>query len=108
MTDPNKPHAFKAAVGTQYGTECEICGKSLFGCRAANSAAMDAAACTDTGPDASSEPVNPQQNAALREALKAADTAINPPDRTGISLHVWNERLKAVTKIIRAALEASK
>ena len=48
-----------------------------------------------------------QQNAALREALKSADAAINPPDRKGISLHVWNERLKAATKIIRAALEAS-
>lgn len=40
----------------------------------------------------------------LRAALKVADEAINPPDRDGISLEKWNERLKAATKTIRAAL----
>lgn len=39
-----------------------------------------------------------------REALQVADAAINPPDRSGISLHEWNERLKAATATIRAAL----
>ena len=42
--------------------------------------------------------------AEARAALKAADAAINPPDRSGISLHVWNERLRDATKIIRQAL----
>ena len=37
-------------------------------------------------------------------ALKTADAAINPRDKSGISMHVWNERLKAATEIIRQAL----
>jgi uncharacterized Zn finger protein (UPF0148 family) len=39
-----------------------------------------------------------------REALVAADAAINPPDRSGISLDEWNKRLKAATATIRRAL----
>ena len=42
--------------------------------------------------------------ARLREALKIADMAINPPDRGGISLDHWNVRLKNATGVIRAAL----
>jgi hypothetical protein len=42
----------------------------------------------------------------LREALAKADEAINPPDRNGISLAIWNERLKETTVSIRAALAA--
>ena len=40
-------------------------------------------------------------------ALRAADAAINPPDRSGISLDIWNKRLKEATTIIRAALASS-
>ena len=43
-------------------------------------------------------------NAGLRDALVAADVAINPPDLSGISLAEWNGRLKAATAVIRAAL----
>ncbi len=43
----------------------------------------------------------------LIAALKAADEAINPPDRDGISLATWNERLKAATIIIRTALASN-
>lgn len=45
-----------------------------------------------------------QEVARLREALKIADMAINPPDRGGISLDHWNVRLKNATGVIRAAL----
>jgi hypothetical protein len=34
-------------------------------------------------------------------ALRAADLAINPPDRDGISLDTWSKRLKAATATIR-------
>ncbi len=44
---------------------------------------------------------------AQEKALKAADLAINPPDRGGISLDKWNERLKAATAEIRAALTST-
>lgn len=40
-------------------------------------------------------------------ALKAADAAINPSDRSGISLDKWNERLKATTVQIRAAITSA-
>ena len=40
----------------------------------------------------------------LREALAYADAAINPPDRDGISLHTWNERLKSATETVRQAI----
>lgn len=40
----------------------------------------------------------------LRDALKVADEAINPPDLGGLSLDVWNTRLKAATVTIRSAL----
>lgn len=43
----------------------------------------------------------------MREALKAADEAINPPDRGGISLDTWNKRLKTATATIRAALNGN-
>jgi hypothetical protein len=39
-----------------------------------------------------------------REALIAANHAINPPDRSGISLDEWNKRLKAATVLINDAL----
>ena len=47
-----------------------------------------------------------KREAALREALEAADKAINPPDRNGISLDVWNSRLRVATTTIRAALKS--
>lgn len=37
-------------------------------------------------------------------ALRVADAAINPPDRGGISMAIWHERLKAATAQIRAAI----
>jgi hypothetical protein len=37
-------------------------------------------------------------------ALKTAAAAINPSDRGGISLMEWNERLKAATVAINAAI----
>lgn len=40
----------------------------------------------------------------MEAALRTADEAINPLDRAGISLDKWNERLKAATITIRAAL----
>lgn len=39
-------------------------------------------------------------------ALLAAREAINPPDRHGISLDIWNQRLKAATATINEALVA--
>lgn len=36
--------------------------------------------------------------------LTAVDEAINPPDREGISLDIWNKRLKAATARIHLAL----
>lgn len=44
----------------------------------------------------------------LLEALKTAAAAINPSDRGGISLMEWNERLKAATVCINAALAKAK
>ena len=41
---------------------------------------------------------------AMLAALKTADEAINPPDRSGISLDAWNSRLKTATAAIRAAI----
>jgi hypothetical protein len=43
----------------------------------------------------------------LRDALRFADRAINPPDRDGISLDTWNGRLKTATLEIRMALQAA-
>jgi hypothetical protein len=43
-------------------------------------------------------------NESLREALRIADISINPPDRGGISLAIWNARLAGATSAIRAAL----
>jgi hypothetical protein len=40
----------------------------------------------------------------LRQALRAADSAINPADRSGISLDEWNKRLKSATLDIRDAV----
>ena len=40
----------------------------------------------------------------LHRLLHDVDEAINPPDRSGISLAKWNERLKAITARIRDAL----
>ncbi len=34
----------------------------------------------------------------LAKALSTCITAMNPPDRAGISMHEWNKRLKAATK----------
>jgi hypothetical protein len=45
-----------------------------------------------------------KQNEMLRDALEQADLAINPPDRDGISLHVWSERLKEITALIHKVL----
>lgn len=42
-----------------------------------------------------------------REALIAADAAINPPDRGGISMAEWNKRLKTATATIREVLTPS-
>jgi hypothetical protein len=41
----------------------------------------------------------------LREVLRIADISINPPDRGGISLAIWNARLAGATSAIRAALK---
>lgn len=40
----------------------------------------------------------------LRNLLHDADEAINPPDRGGLSMEKWNERLKAITAKIRTEL----
>jgi hypothetical protein len=40
----------------------------------------------------------------LEDALRIADISINPPDRDGISLNIWNARLAGATSKIRAAL----
>jgi hypothetical protein len=40
----------------------------------------------------------------LLTACRTADAAMNPPDRDGISLHVWNRRLKEATAVVRAAI----
>lgn len=40
----------------------------------------------------------------LRRALVAADKAMNPPDKGGISMHEWNKRLKEATRLVRAVL----
>jgi hypothetical protein len=44
----------------------------------------------------------------MEMALKSADEAINPPDRGGISLDSWNQRLKAATALIRSVLPTAK
>jgi hypothetical protein len=49
-------------------------------------------------------PRPPSVHDEMLAALRAADEAINPPDRKGISLDKWNDRLKAATKTIRAAV----
>ena len=43
----------------------------------------------------------------LEDALRIADISINPPDRDGISLNIWNARLAGATSKIRAALRTS-
>jgi hypothetical protein len=40
----------------------------------------------------------------LLAACMAADAAMNPTDRSGISLHVWNQRLREATSVVRAAI----
>ncbi len=43
----------------------------------------------------------------LAKALSTCITAMNPPDRNGISMHEWNQRLKAATKQACAVLDGS-
>ena len=43
----------------------------------------------------------------LAKALSACITAMNPPDRGGISMHEWNQRLKAATKQAAAVFDGS-
>ena len=38
------------------------------------------------------------------EVLREYESAVNPPDRGGISLHEWNKRLQAATEPARAIL----
>lgn len=45
-------------------------------------------------------------NADMIALLRRVDEAINPPDRGGISLDVWQQRLKAITAEIRSAADA--
>lgn len=40
-----------------------------------------------------------------RDAINIALEAINPPDRGGISLATWNERLKSATTVLHEALK---
>jgi hypothetical protein len=40
----------------------------------------------------------------LAVALVAARVAINPPDRGGINMHEWGQRLKSATVVIDLAL----
>ncbi len=43
----------------------------------------------------------------LAKALTVCITAMNPPDRDGISMHEWNQRLKAATKQACAVFDGS-
>ena len=43
----------------------------------------------------------------LAKALSTCITAMNPPDKGGISMHEWNQRLKAATKQACAAFDGS-
>ncbi len=43
----------------------------------------------------------------LAKALAACITAMNPPDSDGISMHEWNQRLKAATKQAAAVFDGS-
>ena len=43
----------------------------------------------------------------LAKALSTCITAMNPPDKGGISMHEWNERLKAATKQAAAVFDGS-
>ena len=43
----------------------------------------------------------------MLEALNDADEAINPPDKSGISMMVWGQRLRAATETIRSAIAAA-
>ena len=43
----------------------------------------------------------------LAKALSTCITAMNPPDRDGISMHEWNQRLKAATKQACAVFDGS-
>ena len=43
----------------------------------------------------------------LAKALSTCITAMNPPDRGGISMHEWDQRLKAATKQACAVLDGS-
>lgn len=55
-------------------------------------------------------PLSPEfreQVAQMVEALSACITAMNPPDKGGISMHEWNQRLKAATKQAAAAFDGS-
>lgn len=43
----------------------------------------------------------------LAKVLSTCITAMNPPDKGGISLHEWNQRLKAATKQACAVFDGS-
>ena len=43
----------------------------------------------------------------LAKALSNCITAMNPPDRDRISMHEWNQRLKAATKQACAVFDGS-
>ncbi len=43
----------------------------------------------------------------LAKALSVCITAVNPPDKDGISMHEWNQRLKAATKQACAVFDGS-
>ena len=43
----------------------------------------------------------------LAKALSICITAMNPPDRDGISMHEWNQRLKSATKQACAMFDES-
>ena len=46
-------------------------------------------------------------NEEMLKALMIADLAINPTDKIHVSMHDWNNRLKAATLKIRIAISAS-
>ena len=46
-----------------------------------------------------------QEQAKLLNLLSRADEAINPKDRSGISLDKWQQRLKAITAEIRSVTQ---
>ena len=46
-----------------------------------------------------------QRTKDMRAALEEMMEAVNPPDCGGISLDIWNKRLKAASEIARRELE---